>query len=106
MYFEIDNNLYTSNGSSTTQTTNWMTSVFNNVQTLFSNDEITTSLKSLFIWTTQDPYEGIGTSSSAYLFKFNEVRPVFNGDVGQLVGIDPGGLGGINLLLDHSSYHS
>jgi hypothetical protein len=95
MYFEIDNNLYTSNGSSTTQTTNWMTSVFNNVQTLFSNDEITTSLKSLFIWTTQDPYEGIGTSSSAYLFKFNEVRPVFNGDVGQLVGIDPGGLGGV-----------
>ncbi len=95
MYFEMDYNLYTSNGSSTTQTTNWMTSVFNNVQTLFSNDTITTSLKSLFIWTTQDPYEGIGTSSTAYLFKFNEVRPIFNGDVGQLVGIDPGGLGGV-----------
>lgn len=95
MYFEMDNNLYTANGSSTTNTTNWMTSVFNNVQTLYANDGITVSLKSLFIWTTQDPYEGIGTSSSAYLFKFNEVRPVFNGDVGQLVGIDPGGLGGV-----------
>jgi hypothetical protein len=95
MYFEIDNDLYTSNNNSTTQTTNWMTSVFNNVQTLYTNDGITVSLKSMFIWTTQDPYEGIGTSSSDYLFKFNEVRPVFNGDVGQLVGIDPGGLGGV-----------
>ncbi|MEC4003370.1 M12 family metallo-peptidase [Flavobacterium sp. SUN052] len=95
MYFEIDYNLFQSNSNSTTTTTNWMTSVFNNVQTLYNNDAITVSLKSMFIWTTQDPYEGIGTSSTAYLYKFNEVRPVFDGDVGQLVGIDPGGLGGV-----------
>ena len=77
-----------------------MTSVFNNVDTLFDNDGITVALKSLFIWTEQDPYEGIGTSSSAYLFKFNEVRPVFDGDVGQLVGIDAGGLGGVAVTID------
>jgi hypothetical protein len=95
MYFEIDYDLYQQNSEDTTATTNWLTSVFNNVQTLYSNNGITISLKSMFIWTTQDPYEGIGTSSSDYLFKFNEVRPTFNGDVGQLVGIDPGGLGGV-----------
>jgi Metallo-peptidase family M12/Secretion system C-terminal sorting domain/CUB domain len=95
MYFEIDNDLYQSNGSNTTTTTNWMTSVFNNVQTLYNNDGITISFKSLYIWTSQDPYDGIGTSSSDYLFKFNEVRPVFDGDVGQLLGIDSGGLGGV-----------
>lgn len=95
IYFEIDNDLYAANDSNTTTTTNWMTAVFNNVQTLFSNDGITTALKSVFIWTEADPYDGIGTSSSDYLYKFNEVRPVFDGDFGQLVGIDPGGLGGV-----------
>ena len=95
MYFEVDYDLYMANNNSTIDTTNWMTSVFNNVQTIFTNDGITTSLKSLYIWTSQDPYEGIGTTSGNYLYKFNEVRPVFDGDLGQLVGIDPGGLGGV-----------
>lgn len=95
MYFEVDYNLFQSNNNNTTTTTNWMTSVFNNVQALYNADGITVSLKSMYIWTTQDPYEGIGTSSTAYLYKFNEVRPIFDGDVGQLVGIDPGGLGGV-----------
>ncbi|MDI9256221.1 M12 family metallo-peptidase [Flavobacterium sedimenticola] len=97
-YFEIDNDLYTSNSSSETATTNWMTSVFNNVQTLFENDGISTSLKSVFIWTEQDPYDGVGTSSSAYLNLFAQTRTVFDGDIGQLVGIDPGGLGGVAFL--------
>lgn len=95
IYFEIDNDLYQANNNNTTTTTNWMTSVFNNVQTIYTNDGITTSLKSLYIWTTQDPYDGIGTSSSDYLYKFNEERPVFDGDLGQLLGIDSGGLGGV-----------
>lgn len=100
MYFEIDRNLYQQNGSSTTTTTNWMTSVFNNVQTLYTNDGISISLKSMFIWTTADPYNNIGTSSSDYLYKFHDVRPIFDGDVGQLVGIDPGGLGGVAVTID------
>lgn len=95
MYFEIDNDLYQANGNNTTTTTNWMTSVFNNVQTLYNNDGITVALKSMYIWTTQDPYDGIGDSSSDYLYLFNDLRPVFDGDVGQLLGIDDGGLGGV-----------
>lgn len=97
-YFEIDNDLYVQNGSSITTTTNWMTSVFNNVQMLFENDGITVGLKSLFIWTESDPYQGIGTSSVAYLNAFRATRVVFDGDVGQLVGIDPGALGGVAFL--------
>jgi hypothetical protein len=97
-YFEIDYNLFQSNGSNTSTTTNWMTSVFNNVQTLFNNDGVTTALKSIYIWTSQDMYEGVGTASSDYLQAFAENRPVFNGDVGMLIGIDPGGLGGVAFL--------
>jgi hypothetical protein len=68
------------------------------VQTLFDNDGITVGLKSIFIWTEQDPYEGIGTVSSDYLYTFLDTRVVFDGDVGQLVGIDPGALGGVAFL--------
>jgi hypothetical protein len=95
MYFEVDYDLYLQNNSNTTQTTNWITAVYNNVQTLYANDGITTSLKSLYIWTEQDPYEGAGDGSADYLYLFNATRPVFDGDVGQLVGIDAGGLGGV-----------
>ncbi len=106
-YFEIDHNLYLENGGNTTTTTNWMTAVFNNIQTLYENDGITTGLKSIFIWTNPDPYEGVGTTSQAYLSAFRDFTPVFDGDVGQLVGIDEGGLGGVaylNTLCTQNNY--
>nr|WP_294777726.1 M12 family metallo-peptidase [uncultured Flavobacterium sp.] len=97
-YFEIDNNLYIENGENTTTTTNWMTSVFNNIQTLYAADGVSTGLKSIFIWTDLDPFEGVGTTSAAYLTSFRNFTPIFDGDVGQLVGIDDGGLGGVAYL--------
>lgn len=108
-YFEVDFNLYTQNGSNVTTATNWMTSVYNNVQTLFTNDGITTALKSVFVWTTADPYVSMpsGSTSGDYLGTFAQNRPVFNGDVGMLVGIDPGGLGGVaylNSICGQSNY--
>lgn len=98
IYFEIDTNLFQENNSDTTITSNWMTSIFNNVQTLYYNDGISVGLKSIFIWTDPDPYENIGTTSGDYLFAFRSNTVVFDGDVGMLVGIDPGGLGGVAFL--------
>ena len=98
MYLEIAYDLYTENGSNVTTTNNWATSVFNNVQTLYANDGITVSLKSTFVWTNQDPYTG--ETSSDYLYQFNDLRPVFDGDVGQLLGTDDGGLGGVAVTID------
>lgn len=106
-YFEIDNSLFLQNGSNTTTTTNWMTSVFNNVQTLYNNDGITVGLKSIFIWESLDPYEGIATTSGPYLSAFAANTTVFDGDVGMLVGIDPGGLGGVaylNTICESNNY--
>lgn len=97
-YFEVDYNLFVSNGSSSTNTANWATSIFNNVQTLYANDGITTSLNSMYIWTSPDIYNNVGTTSIAYLEAFANNRPFVNSDVGMLVGIDPGGLGGVAYL--------
>lgn len=100
MYFEVDYNIYVGNGLNLTAATNWMTSVYNNMQMLYVADDITTALKSIFVWTTLDPYDGVGTTSGAYLNLFHETRPVFDGDLGQLVGIDPGGLGGLAVTIN------
>jgi len=93
IFFEVDHDLYERNGSNTTTTNNWVTSVFNNVQTLYSNDGISVALKSVYIWTTEDPYSG--EDSTDYLYQFHNNTCVFDGDLGQLLGIDPGGLGGV-----------
>lgn len=97
-YYEIDYDLYVSNNSNIETATNWATSVFNNVQTLYANDGVTTALNAVYVWTSPDVYEGIGTTSFDYLEAFQYYRPVINGDVGVLVGIDPGGLGGVAFL--------
>lgn len=97
-YYEIDHTIFLSNNSSSALTANWVTSMFNNVQTLFTNDGITTALNSVFIWTNPDIYQNVGTSSSAYLTAFKNFRPFISSDVGMLVGIDPGGLGGVAYL--------
>ena len=98
MYFEIDYNIYTQNGSNVTSTVNWMTGAFNNVQTLYFQDNIDVAMKSTYVWTEPDPYSG--SSSSDYLYQFNQMRPIFDGDLGQLVGIDPGGLGGVAVTIN------
>lgn len=108
-YFEVDYTLFTQNGSDVIATTNWMTSVYNNVQTLFTNDGITTALKSIFVWTSLDPYSDMPSDATSgdYLWSFSQNRPVFNGDVGMLVSIDPGGLGGVaylNSICGQSNY--
>lgn len=101
MYLEMDFDLYSANGSDVTTTNNWATMMFNNVQTLYENDQINVSLKSTFVWTTSDPYEAENwDSSSGYLYQFNEVRPAFDGDLGQLLGIDQGSLGGVAVTID------
>lgn len=100
-YFEVDNTLFGLNGSDVATTTNWMTSVFNNIQTLFNNDGVTVGLKSIFIWTDPDPYEDITPLTAGnHLTTFRSNTPVFDGDVGMQVGIDPqpstqSGLGGV-----------
>ncbi len=93
VYFELEYNMYTANGSNLTATNNWMTSVYNNIQTLFNGDGISSAIKSVFVWTSEDPYDG--NSSVDYLYQFNDNRCVFDGDLGQLIGIDSGGLGGV-----------
>jgi hypothetical protein len=92
-YFEVDNNIYINSGSTTQGATDWMTAVYNNVGTIYTNDQVNTVISEIFVWTTADPFTG--SSSSARLTSFQNNRASFNGDLAQCVAIDPGGLGGV-----------
>ncbi len=103
IYYEVDNRLYDDNGSDVVVTTNWITAVHNNIQTLFANDNISVAMSQVYIWTTNDPYNG--ANSSDQLNTFKSTRLTFNGDAAQLVAKDNnyGGLAWADALC--SSFH-
>ncbi len=82
MYYEVANQPYKNNGSNVTTTTNWITAVHNNINTLYVNDGVKMTLKKIFIWTTADPYNG---DYNANLEAFSANRPTFDGDLAHLV---------------------
>lgn len=93
MYYEADFTIYQNNGLSLSSTINWITAVHNDVATLYTNDNIKTAVSEIFIWTQADPFTA--ASAVTQLNTFKSYRASFNGDIGQLLTIEPGTLGGI-----------
>ncbi len=88
IYVEADRDLFLNKGS-VTNTVNYITAVFNQSATLYSNDGITVSLSQVFVWDTTSPYTS--TSSSGLLSQFQSFRNSFNGDLAHLVALRGGG---------------
>ena len=82
IFYEMTNDIFLANGSSVTNTMNWITSVHNIVATLYSNSTIPTALSDVLIWQQADPYTG---SNSDKLNFFRENRIAFNGDLAHLL---------------------
>ena len=105
IYYETGFNIYSNFSSNTTTVTNWVTAMHNNISTLYTNDGITVALSEVFVWTSNDPYNGNGTS--ARLTQFRSLRPTFNGDVGQLIKYNnpvSGGIAYLNSLCGGSNH--
>ncbi|WP_027384613.1 M12 family metallo-peptidase [Epilithonimonas caeni] len=82
VYYEICNQPFQQNGSNVTNTVNWISAVHNNINTLYVNDGVKMSLKTVYVWETADPYTG---SYSQNLAAFRVNRPTFDGDLAHLV---------------------
>lgn len=104
VYIECDYALFQNKGS-VTNATNFITAVFNNVATLYNNEQITTSVSQVYVWTTQDPYPT--NSSSDALNSFKATRTSFNGDIAHLAALGGANLGGIAWIdvLCNNTYH-
>lgn len=82
VYFEVGYGPYTQNQSNVTNTTNWVTALFNNIKALYTNENVNIAMSSIYVWTTTDPYSG---TPSAILNQFRTTRTSFNGDLAQLI---------------------
>ena len=88
VYFEVDHDIYLDKGSSA-NVTNYVTGLFNQVSTLYSNENISLVISEIYIWTSTSPYAG--NSSSALLNQFQSYRTSFNGDLAQLLSYQASG---------------
>ena len=105
VYLEIDHDVFQSKGGAS-GTTAYITGLFNQVITLYANENINMRMSELFLWDTPSPY--YGTNSYALLTQFVSMRPTFNGDLGQLISYQAsGGIAYLSgLCSDYSPRHS
>jgi len=82
IYFEVGYGPYTQNSSNVTTTSNWVTALFNNIKTLYDNENVKVAISEIFVWTTTDPYSG---QPGTILNQFRTTRTSFNGDLAQLL---------------------
>lgn len=108
IYFEVCNNVYAQNSSNTTTTTNKITAHFNNIKTLYDNENVKVAMSSIYIWTTADPYVGSTKTASELLNQFRATRTSFNGDVAQLLRVQSmqasGGVAWVNAVCTSNKY--
>lgn len=96
VYIEADYELYQNKGSSTTNVTNYLTGMFNQVATLYANEQISTQISTIYVWTTPDNYSN--SSSSTALNQFRALRTSFNGNIAHLASYGGNNLGGVAYL--------
>ncbi len=82
LYFETEYDIYQQRGS-VSAVERYVTSLYNQVATLYQNEGILTILSEIKIWNTEDPF----TTNNQYdlLDQFSSSRNSFNGDVAVLL---------------------
>jgi len=97
-FWETQYNLYTSKGS-TQAVTNYMTTVFNNFQLMYNNEQIGSKLNQLYIWTTQDSYNNS-------LDNFSANRSNFGANLATLFSTTGGGgVAWLNQICGSNEYY-
>ena len=97
IYFECDKQMYLDNGNSVTNVGNFVTGMFNVVQTLYTNESIGVEISQIYAWSTNDPYLPF-TTSTDLLDNFQTYRTTFNGDLAHLLTTRNLGAGGLAYL--------
>ena len=97
VYWEAAYDIYQNKGSSVPNVTSYLTGLFNQMATIYSNDGVQVQLSEIFVWTSTSPYNA--TSSSGRLNQFGSTRTSFNGDLAHLLDLaNYGGVAWLNTL--------
>ena len=88
VYYELDYDIFQDKGG-VAPSLQFLTSLFNQVSTLFSNDGVQIRLSGVKIWDIPSPYNG--SDSEEMLTQFGATRTSFTGDIGQLISYKASG---------------
>jgi len=92
IYFECDYQMYQNFSSNSTDVTNYVNTVFAEVNSLYSNEAINIQISEIVVWTTNDNYSN-GTQALTEFANANSSG--FNGDLAHLLTNDTGSNGGV-----------
>jgi len=81
--FETEYDIFQTLGSSAPNVITYVTSLYNQVGTLYANDGISTTLSNIKVWNTPDPYTAVDTG--VLLSQYQAQTSSINGDLGQLL---------------------
>jgi Metallo-peptidase family M12/Reprolysin family propeptide len=108
IYFEADFTTYNNNGANVANTVNYVTALFNVVNTLYERDSINTKISAIKVWNTPDPYTALATSSAVLSAFATSMSNGFPGDLASF--LSQRGLGGgvayVNGLCSNNYYKS
>ncbi|GAA4397319.1 hypothetical protein GCM10023187_06610 [Nibrella viscosa] len=107
VYFEADFKLYQDKGSNVTNVTDYVTGLFNQVATLYQNENIDIQISQLYIWTSTDPYATTTTTSDALNAFRGRIGSNFNGNLAHLLTTRNlgGGIAYLDVLCNKSYAH-
>lgn len=108
MYLECDYQLYQDKGSNTTNVVNYISSLFNQVSALYSNENIDIQVQTIQVWTSIDPY-ACNNSAANLLYAFRStLGSNFNGTLAQFLTTRNigGGIGYLGVLCNKAYAHS
>jgi len=88
LYFEVDYDIYENKGG-TNGAVSYVEGIFNQVATLYANENVNIRISEIFVWTNPSPYNG--NNSSQLLNQFQQYRNNFNGDLAQLLSYKASG---------------
>ncbi|WP_428664571.1 GEVED domain-containing protein [Runella sp.] len=97
IYFEVDYQMYTELGANATAAANFVLGMFNQVATLYRNDNIYVQISEIKIWTSPDPYVLYNGFDDTWNNFRDHLNGNFNGDVAHLLStksLTGGGKGG------------
>lgn len=104
IYFETSFSMYTSLGS-TQNVMNYLTTLFNVIQTIYGNENILIQLRDVKVWNTTDPEAGTTTSAAALNSFSSRMGAGFNGDLAEYITFSDlgGGRGYLDVLCSSAS---
>lgn len=95
IFLECDYALFDNKGS-IAGTVNYVTGLFNQVATLYDNEDVSITISQIYIWVTPDNYPT--NSSLDALNAFVALRDFFSGDLAHLLALGGNNVGGIAYL--------